>query len=243
MAAGQRVGFPRGKDWLYVGPSGPHIIGKAARLVAEAMGSADPFCVDFDARWAKHLPEGSFAARRYLQHVIEQGMEIIRHQRIGVLFTTPVVLRALAEAMDRGQRERIRGVHYGGMAIQPEEMEDFQSRLFPNAVHVSGYGNTLFGCCMELRTAVGRPLDYYPYGNRLHFEIIDEEGNPLGIGQTGQVRFSRLDESMLIVRFRERDQAQLMAPPSDGPHGFDLPGLRNPHTAPKPGVRLAVGLY
>jgi thienamycin biosynthesis protein ThnN len=243
VTAARRLGFPARQNWLYVGPSGPHIIGKAARHLATAMGSADPFSVDFDSRWAKHLPEGSFVARRYLQHVVDQAVDVIRHQSIGVLFTTPAVLAALAEAMRPEQRDRVRGVHYGGQAISPGQMQYLQERAFPNAVHVSGYGNTLFGCCLELNVAIGRQLDYYPQGSRLHLEITDEQGASLGVGHTGQVRFTRLDESTLIVRFRERDRATLIAAPADRPEGFGLPGVRNPHTAWNPGVRPAEGLY
>jgi phenylacetate-coenzyme A ligase PaaK-like adenylate-forming protein len=243
VAAAGPLGFPTGEAWLYVGPSGPHIIGKAARHLASAMGSADPFSVDFDSRWAKRLPEGSFAARRYLQHVVDQAMEVIRQQPVGVLFTTPVVLTALADVMTDEQRARIRGVHYGGLAIAPERMEGLQSQVFPNAVHLSGYGNTLFGCCLELSTRAGRPLDYYPWGDRLHVEVIDDRGASLPIGQTGQVRLSRFDESVLIVRLRERDHATRAAAPPECPEGFGPPGVRNPHTPVRPGAPLAVGLY
>jgi len=243
VVAARRLRFPEAESWLYVGPGGPHIIGKAARCLARAMGGADPFSVDFDARWAKRLPPGSFAARRYLEHVLEQALDVIGRQRIGVLFTTPVVLAGLAGAMTHAQRDRIRGVHYGGLAIDPEQMREFQERWFPNAVHVSGYGNTLFGCCLELDASVGRLLDYYPFGNRLLLEVVDDEGNSLAVGQTGRVRFTRLDESMLIVRFRERDRAALVPPRYDAPEGYGLPGVRNPEPDLLAGIRPAVGLY
>jgi len=243
LAAASRVGFPAGEAWLYVGPNGPHIIGKVARYLANGLGSGDPFSVDFDARWAKLLPEGSFAADRYLKHVTSQAVEIIRRQPIGVLFTTPCVLAALAEAMSEEQRMRIRGVHYGGMAVSPEQMQSFQTRIFPQAVHLSGYGNTLFGCCLELAVPPGRPLDYYPFGNRLLLEIVDEQGRTVEPGGRGRVRFTRLDESMLMVRMLERDEAMSLKAPSAGPKGFELPGIRNPASPAKLSPKLAVGLY
>jgi len=172
LVAAGHVGFPRGGAWLYVGPTGPHVIAKAARAIARGCGCAMPFSVDFDARWAKRLAPGSFAAQRYLGHVVEQAICVIRSQPVTVLFTTPAVLRALAEVMTPAQRGRIHGVHYGGMAIAAEEMEQFQTAVFPEAVHLAGYGNTLFGCCLELSVSPGRPLRYYPYGNRLVFGVV-----------------------------------------------------------------------
>jgi phenylacetate-coenzyme A ligase PaaK-like adenylate-forming protein len=242
VAAASRVGFPARAQWLYVGPSGPHIIGKAARHLAAALGSADPFAMDFDPRWAKRLPEGSFARMRYLDHVLHQAMDVVRRQHIDVLFSTPPVLEALAAAMDERQRARVRGVHYGGLAITPEQMLRFQSERFPSAVHLSGYGNTLFGCCLELSAEPGRQLDYYPFGSRLLLEVVDEAGRALPPGQEGQVCFTRLDETALIVRMRERDSARAVAPPQAHDE-FSLPGLRNPSPCPKDAPRLATGLY
>lgn len=46
--------WPLGARWLFAGPTGPHVIGRAARENARALGSP-PFCLDFDPRWAKRL--------------------------------------------------------------------------------------------------------------------------------------------------------------------------------------------
>ncbi|MCA9255108.1 MAG: hypothetical protein KDA33_05695, partial [Phycisphaerales bacterium] len=115
VIAARHVGFPTGGAWLYVGPSGPHVIGRAARSIALATGAREPYCVDFDARWSMRLPAGSFAASRYLAHVIDQAMAIVRVQPITHLFSAPPVLLRLAETMSTDERRRILGVHYGGM--------------------------------------------------------------------------------------------------------------------------------
>ena len=77
IAAATRANFPRGLNWLFIGPSGPHVIAKAARRCAEAFASPDPFAVDLDPRWAKKLPAGSFALKRYSQHVLDQALAVI----------------------------------------------------------------------------------------------------------------------------------------------------------------------
>jgi phenylacetate-coenzyme A ligase PaaK-like adenylate-forming protein len=243
VSAAEALGFPTGQQWLFIGPSGPHVIGKVVKHLAGSFASAEPFSVDFDPRWAKKLPRGSFAAQRYLSHVVEQSMSVINTQEIGVLFTTPPVLSALAGAMNPRQRERITAVHYGGMAIDPEELFRFQQQLFPGALHLSGYGNTLFGCALELSTQPGRQLEYFPHGDRLMFQVVDEQGEVAANGTPGRVRFSRLDETMLIVRMLERDVATLIPCPADAPDGFGLPGVQNPHTPTAIARQAAAGLY
>ena len=241
--AAAHVGFPRGEPWLFVGPSGPHIIGKVLRSLAARLGSHDPFSVDFDARWAKKLPDGSFALDRYLAHVVEQSLAVLTTQEIGVLFTTPAVLGALADAMTPAQRGRIRGIHYGGMELPAAALERFQRDVFPDAVHLSGYGNTLFGCCLELDTRPGRTPVYFPYGERLLMEVADPSGRPASPGAEGTVRFTRLDETSLIIRMLERDAGAAETPPPNAPPGFAGSGIRGPHSPPSLAPRQAKGLY
>lgn len=246
--AAEHVGFPRGGTWLYAGPSGPHVIGKVVRALAAGMGAGDPFSVDFDPRWAKKLPEGSFAMSRYLDHVIEQALAIINRQPVTVLFTTPIVLRHLASAMTEAQRMAIRGVHYGGMALDSDDLADFQSRVFPNAVHLSGYGNTLFGCCLELNVQPNRTPEYFPYGARLLFDVVPLDASTQTDVRTGRVRFTRLDESMLIVNMLERDVAEMTPPPVPAPQGFERAacwgaGLRNPHSPRSVAPDQRPGIY
>ena len=237
IAAADHVGFPRGENWLFVGPSGPHIIGQAARAIARSFGSAEPFSVDFDPRWARKLPAESFAASRYLRHVTEQAMAVLDQQPIGVLFATPPALLALADAMTAEQRDRIRGVHYGGLAVGAQVLERLQLQSFPAAVHLAGYGNTLLGCCPELSNRLGRNLDYFPLGQRLILQTVDEDGQP---ASRGRVSATRLDESFLIVDLPERDHAEQVDRPDTAPAGFELAGLRNPATPAPPSPERAV---
>ena len=166
------TGFPRGEPWLWVGPSGPHIIGKVVRELARQTGSMDPFSVDFDPRWAKRLADGSTARQRYLDHVTAQALDVLRREEVGILFITPPALAALAARLSDSQREAIRGIHYGGMSLTPEMVNDFRA-AFPAAVHLAGYGNTLFGVVMEVADAHRLAMDYYPLDDRVRFHVVD----------------------------------------------------------------------
>lgn len=196
------VGFPGDASWLFVGPSGPHVIGQAAAACAAAMGGHQPFTVDFDPRWFRKLPGDSIGRKRYVQHLLDQAMDVLRCEPVEVLFTTPVMLQGLALLMTDPQRERIRGVHYGGMRVDPDVLQKAQSEWFPNAVHLAGYGNSLFGVCMESGGAASRSLRYFPHGLRHQVRIAED----------GRVWMHRLDPTVLIVNLAERDTGRAAIP-------------------------------
>jgi hypothetical protein len=99
------------------------------------------------------------------------------------------------------------------------------------------------GCALELRVESGRTPEFFPHGQRLLFEVLDEQGRSLPPGQRGRLCFTRLDCSMLIVRLVERDEAELASPPPRAPEGFELPGVRDPHPFHHELPSLKVGLY
>jgi hypothetical protein len=247
LRVAEATGWPTGVSWLWVGPSGPHVIGKVVRELARRTGGIDPFSVDFDPRWAKKLADGSLARRRYLDHVTAQAIDVLDREEIAVLFTTPPALAALAERMTDQQREAIRGVHYGGMSLTGEAVNDFRA-AFPNAVHLAGYGNTLFGVLMELIDRPRIAMDYFPLGDRVVFEIVRESvawpPEPAGFGERGRVLFHRLDESALLVNMVERDEAgRIPASVEAVALGSTADGLRDPRPPAALNGKLQHGLY
>lgn len=204
----RRVGFPLRVNWLWAGPSGPHVVGKAVRAILRDVNGMDPFAVDFDPRWFRRQPRDSLSARRYLEHIVEQVFEVLGEQRIEVIFTTPPVLTLLGERMAPAARAAIRGVHYAGMAMAVGEYRRHRE-AFPNAVHMSGYGNSLFGMFPE--TGFGDDgLRYATDSDRLAVEVVRQEGGryvPCAVGETGQVMMSRYDRSVLILNLLQEDVA------------------------------------
>ena len=206
----------------------------------------DPFSVDFDPRWAKCLADGSMARQRYLDHVTQQALDVLEREEVGVLFTTPPALAALAERMTDRQREAIHGVHYGGMSISAATLNEFRA-AFPRAVHLSGYGNTLFGVVMEVADEPRRALDYFPLSDRLRLQIVDwpAEGSawPPQVCDFGRVVFDRLDESCLLVGVVERDEAERIPASAAALALSGTDGLRDPHPPAALGGKLQLGLY
>jgi hypothetical protein len=240
LRAAEMLDFPRHRQWLFIGPSGPHVIGKAARCCAVAMGSIDPFAVDFDPRWVRRLAEGSMARRRYVEHVLAQAEAILASQEIGVIFATPPVLAALGERMDRAQREAIEGVHLGGIAPEPSFWSQLGEAWFPNATVMAGYGNSLAGMCPQLGLSADALPDYFPHGSRLIVEVT----SPAETGR-GRIRFHRLDESCLLANVIERDEALSLDAPSKRGRAYDfvLPGIRDPRPVPQAQETHGQGLY
>src|SRR5437762_4058250 len=71
--------FPRGADWLMLGPSGPRRLRLAIEHLAQHRGGIS-FCVDLDPRWViKLLKRNEIQEMNlYKQHCIEQALTILR---------------------------------------------------------------------------------------------------------------------------------------------------------------------
>ena len=251
ITAAGRCHFPTGGKWLFIGPTGPHIIGKAAVQCAKAMACPDVLTVDFDPRWAKKLKENSFAAGRYLKHVQSQAIRVIETQQINVLFATPAVLSSLAGQIDVEKRRQINGIHLGGMSSSDEFMQILAEK-FPAAVVLSGFGNTLFGMMPQLDYQPKQGFDYFPLGDRLITQIVEVDDTtnqpvswePVAYGQRGRILVHRLDEVQLIVNMLERDTAIRIAPgPDAAVDDFVLDGIRDPQPVVSQSIQPALGLY
>lgn len=106
---------------------------------------------------------------------------------------------------------------------------------FPNAVVLSGYGNSLAGVCPQVDWRPGELPTYFPHGPRLHFRIA----RPDAAGR-GTVVVSRLDESTFLPNIVERDEAGQIPLPA-GCEGFAPWGLHDPR--PPISNDLPQGLY
>lgn len=204
-----KVNFPLQGNWLWAGPSGPHIVGKALREILRQVGGTDAFAVDFDPRWFKSQASGSLSAKRYFQHIMRQIESIISRQQIDVLYATPPIVDELCNNLDIHTRHTIEGVHYAGMAISSDQYERFREH-FPNAIHMSGYGNSLLGMFPETnRTEAG--IVYATDSERLDIQVVKQDSDGImrqcAIGETGQIMVSRYDHTILLLNMLLEDMA------------------------------------
>jgi len=236
-----------GGHWLWLGPGGPHIIGKAAQRIAALTTGSDAFSVDFDPRWFRRLAMGSLARPRYLEHVLEQALAILSVQDIRYVFCTPVVLAALAPRLEASRRATIRFIYLGGMPVNAAAREALGEAL-PAARFLAGYGNTLFGVTHERapsRPSAATPCDYLPDSPRLIVRVLPPGGGTdaerlarrAAPGERGQVMMHRLDRSGFLPCVLERDSAERVALAC----GQD--GLRDPQPLIASGLNIDTGIY
>lgn len=204
-----QLGFPVKRRWLWAGPGGPHLIGKAVHAILARVGGMDPYSIDFDPRWYRRLEEGAMSRQRYFAHVEEQVRRLALTQKVEVIFSTPPVIAKLAESLPEAVRLAVEGVHYGGISISATDYAWFRER-FPRAVHLSGYGNSLFGMFPE--TSCGPAgIDYGTASSRVEIQVVEAAGaagwRECEVGACGRVMMSRYDESVLLLNLLERDVA------------------------------------
>ena len=231
--------FPRGADWLMLGPSGPRRLRLAVEHLAQHRGGI-AFAVDLDPRWViKLLKRGELQeANLYKEHCIDQALTILRsHQNIRCMFTTPKLLEALADKIDL-VRYGIRGIFCGGTELTPQFHRFAREELIPGIDFVPTYGNTLMGL------ATHKPFDpadrfeiiYHAPQPRAVLEVVDPQtpDRLVEYGQVGRVMLTTLTKETFIPRFLERDEA-IRRPPCD-PYPWDGCGNVRPFSGMGGGV-------
>src|SRR5215470_4647020 len=236
--------FPRGSDWLMIGPSGPRRLRLAVEHLAQYRGGIC-FMTDLDPRWViKLIKRGRIdEAEAYKQHVVEQGLTLLRaHDNIRCLFTTPKLLEALCEKVSL-KKAGIRGVFCGGTEMTPQFHRFAVEELLDGVYFAPTYGNTLMGLAVHKRR---QPEDnyaiiYYPPLPRAMIEVVDPD-NPdrvVEYGQTGRVRLTTLTREFFMPRFLERDEAE-REPPCEQ---YPWDGVRNVRPFSKLQANVVEGVY
>jgi hypothetical protein len=209
--------FPKGSDWLMVGPSGPRRLRLAIEHLAQHRGGIC-FMVDLDPRWViKLIKKGQHdQAEAYKQHVIDQALTVLRaHDNIRCLFTTPKLLEALAEKVSI-KKAGITGVFCGGTEMTPQFHRFATEELLEGAYFAPTYGNTLMGLATHRPRKDGDTWDviYYPPSPRAMIEVVDADqpDRLVEYGQTGRVRLTTLTRDFFMPRFLERDEAEREPP-------------------------------
>jgi len=211
--------FPKGSDWLMLGPSGPRRLRLAIEHLAQFRGGIS-FCIDLDPRWViKLLKRGEFnEANLYKDHCIDQALTILRsNDNIRCMFATPKLLEALCMKIDI-VRYGITGVFCGGTELTPQFHRFAREELCPGIDFVPTYGNTLMGlaCHKPFDPADNYEIIYHAPQPRAVVEVIDpnDPSRKVAYGEWGRVMLTTLTRETFIPRFLERDEA-LRRPPCE----------------------------
>jgi len=231
--------FPRGANWLMLGPSGPRRLRLAVEHLAQYRGGIC-FCIDLDPRWViklinkrwnEHLEE-------YKKHCIDQAITVLTAGHdVKCMFGTPKLIEALCLALEeRGTSLReigITGIFSGGTEFTPQWTRFCVEELFGGPPEESGiymtptYGNTLMGlACSAPATAENNyKIAYYPPQPRAAVEVVDfdDPDRVVEYGETGRVRLTTLTKEFFVPGFLERDEGEREPPyekyPWDGVSG------------------------
>ncbi len=236
--------FPKGADWLMLGPSGPRRLRLAVEHLAQHRGGIC-FMVDLDPRWfIKLLKMGEHQmAERYRQHVVDQGLMLLRaHPNIKCMFTTPKLLEAISEKISL-KKAGITGIFCGGTEMTPQFHRFAVEELLGGIYFAPTYGNTLMGLAAHKppEPEDNYAIIYYPPSPRAAIEVVDPE-NPSRVvdyGETGRVRLTTLTKEFFMPRFLERDQAE-REPPCGR---FPWDGVRNVRPFAKLEAKVVEGVY
>ena len=236
--------FPKGADWISVGPSGPRRLRLAVEHLCQFRGGIC-FSVDLDPRWViKLLKRGAMEeVELYKRHVIDQALTILRaHPNIKCIFTTPKLLEALCERVSL-KKVGITGIFCGGTEMTPQWCRFAIEELLEGVYFTPTYGNTLMGLAVSrpVRREENFAIVYYPPSPRAMVEVVDPEhpDRVVGYGETGRVRLTTLTKEFFMPRFLERDEAE--REPPYGPYPWD--GVKNVRPFKKLETNVVEGVY
>ena len=225
--------FPRGSNWLMLGPSGPRRLRLAVEHLAQHRGGIS-FCVDLDPRWVIKLIKKGWSEHleAYKAHVIDQAVTVLHAGHdIRCLFTTPKLLEALALRLDSmGTSIRqigITGVFSGGTEFTPQWNRFAHEELLDGAYMTPTYGNTLMGLAASAPSGPDNnyKISYYAPQPRAVIQVVDfdDPGRVVDYGQSGRVKLTTLTKEFFVPGFLERDEGEREAPcdryPWDGVSG------------------------
>jgi phenylacetate-coenzyme A ligase PaaK-like adenylate-forming protein len=231
--------FPRGANWLMLGPSGPRRLRLSVEHLAQYRGGIC-FCIDLDPRWVIKLIKKGWTEHleAYKNHCIDQAITILgAGHDVKCMFGTPKLIEALCLALEeRGKSladTGITGIFSGGTEFTPQWTRFCVEELFGGPPEESGiymtptYGNTLMGlaCSKPVTVEDGYKISYYAPQPRAVVEVVDmdDPDKVVDYGQTGRVRLTTLTNEFFVPGFLERDEGEREPPyekyPWDGVSG------------------------
>ena len=220
--------FPKGANWLMLGPSGPRRLRLSVEHLCQHRGGIC-FCLDLDPRWViKLIKRGAMTELKlYQDHVIEQALTILSAGHdIRCMFITPKLLDALANRLDADgssiEKAGITGVFCGGTEMTAQWARFAVEELLGPKVYLAAcYGNTLMGLARArtLTAKDGYKITYHAPQPRavLQLEDLNDPERPVGYGETGRVMLTTLTREFFVPRFLERDEAEREPPTKEFP--------------------------
>ncbi len=236
------LSFPRGGNWIMVGPTGPRRLRLAVEHLANFRGGSCYF-VDLDPRWVKKLIQRKQIdeVERYQKHVVDQAVEIIKHRNISCMFTTPRILESIGERISI-PGNGIKGVFCGGTTMTPQSVRFWVEEVLEGETQlVPTYGNTLMGLACSIPLDESYSVTYYAPQPRAVLRVVDPDdtAKTMDYGEYGRVELTTLTKEFFMPRFLERDEGERAAPIE--PYPWD--GVTNLRLFTRFEESVVVGVY
>ena len=227
--------FPKGSNWLMLGPSGPRRLRLAVEHLAHHRGGIC-FCVDLDPRWVIKLIKKGWMdhLKAYQQHVIDQAVTVLSAGHdIRCMFSTPKLLEALATRLEEEgsslKDAGITGIFAGGTEFTPQWNRFAHEELLDGIYMTPTYGNTLMGLAASPPSGLdeGYKITYYAPQPRAVLQVVDPDDadTVVDYGATGRVMLTTLTKEFFVPRFLERDEGE-REPPCDSFPWDGVSGVR-----------------
>ncbi|MCM6784751.1 phenazine antibiotic biosynthesis protein [Nocardia sp. CDC159] len=223
-------GLPTHRNRLAVLPSGPHFAGALVKTAAE-LDNTTTFTIDLDPRWVKKLmAQGQTEqVQQYVQHVVDQAVQILRTQHVGILVITPPLLRALASRPDAVElvTAKIAIIWWGGAHMTVDDRYLYNTVVFPGIPLVGMYSSTMILGDTALQRPAAGPDEEAVFDTDspiTTFRVIDPAtGQPTPFGARGQVVMNHVSKAMFLPNNLERDTA-IRVPAPAGQVGDSVAG-------------------
>jgi phenylacetate-coenzyme A ligase PaaK-like adenylate-forming protein len=242
--------FPKGSNWLMLGPSGPRRLRLAVEHLAQFRGGIC-FGIDLDPRWVVKLIKKGWMEhlRAYQEHCIDQAMTVLSAgHNVKCMFSTPKLLDALCKKLEEQgssiHKAGITGIFCGGTEMTSQWIRFTIEEYLGSEVYIAPtYGNTLMGlAAAEMPKAEDDyKIAYYAPEPRAVAQVVDFDNydTVVEVGKTGRVLLTTLTKEFFVPRFAERDEGEREPPckkyPWDG-----VSGVRPFHTI---AAQTTVGVY
>jgi phenylacetate-coenzyme A ligase PaaK-like adenylate-forming protein len=231
--------FPKGANWLMLGPSGPRRLRLAVEHLCQFRGGIC-FCIDLDPRWVVKLIKKGWMEHleAYKEHCIEQALTVLEAGHdVKCMFATPKLLDAMCQALEKKGKTfkdtGITGIFSGGTEFTPQFTRFTVEEYFGGPPETSGiymtptYGNTLMGlaCSKPVGPHDGYKITYYAPQPRAVIEVVDfdDYNSVVPYGASGRVKLTTLTKEFFVPGFMERDEGEREKPyakyPWDGISG------------------------
>lgn len=226
--------FPKGSNWLMLGPSGPRRLRLAVEHLCQYRGGIC-FCIDLDPRWVVKLIKKGWMEhlKAYQEHCIDQALTVLSAGHdIKCMFTTPKLLDALCAKLESQglsfAETGITGIFCGGTEMTSAWIRFVIEEYLGKGVYIAPtYGNTLMGlAASDMPTAQENyKIAYYAPQPRAVAEVVDfdDYDKVVPYGAEGRVQLTTLTKEFFVPRFMERDEGVREMPsakyPWDGVSG------------------------